>query len=160
MTTEDSLARYTARELGALCGISERTVRYYVGEGLLPPPASRGRGANFGAEHLTRLRLIRAMQQAGNDLESIGDYLTELERELPKSGATFEAALAVWTARTEEAAWRERFGKRLEAPELAHRYRITEGVELLVDLRAAQNPARMREIVRLIRKAFDSEDSD
>jgi len=107
MAEDDNRARYTARELGALCEVSERTVRYYVEEGLLPPPASRGRGANFGEEHLTRLRLIRAMQQAGNDLESIRDYLAELERELPRTGATFEAALAVWTARSEEASWRE-----------------------------------------------------
>ena len=160
MAEDDDRTRFTARELGALCEVSERTVRYYVEEGLLPPPASRGRGANFGEEHLTRLRLIRAMQQAGNDLESIRDYLAELERELPVTGATFEAALAVWTARTEEASWREKIRKRLGGPELAHRYRIADGVELLVDLRAAQPPSRMREIVRLIRKAFAEEDED
>lgn len=160
MAAEDDLARYTARELGALCGVSERTVRYYVGEGLLPPPASRGRGANFGSEHLTRLSLIRAMQQAGNDLESIRDYLRELERDQGRTGATFEAALTVWTARTEEAAWREKLTKHWATPEVAHRYRIVEGIDLLVDLRAAPHAGRMREIVRLIRDALAIEEGD
>jgi len=50
--------------------------------------------------------------------------------------------------------------KRAGAPELAHRYRIADGVELLVDLHAAQHPTRMREIVRLIRKAFAEEEED
>ena len=159
MTEDDDRIRYTARELAALCGVSERTVRYYVEEGLLPPPASRGRGANFEADHLTRLRLIRAMQQAGNDLESIRDYLREMERELGRTGATFEAALAVWSARTEEAAWREKLTRHWATPDVAHRYRIAEGIELLVDLRATPHPGRMREIVRLIREAF-VEDED
>ncbi|HSZ51318.1 MAG TPA: MerR family transcriptional regulator [Caulobacteraceae bacterium] len=160
MAADGDPTRYTARELAALCGASERTVRYYVGEGLLPPPASRGRGANFGADHLTRLRLIRAMQQAGNDLESIRDYLREMERELGRTGATFEAALTVWTARTEEAAWRAKLTKHWATPEVAHRYRIAEGIELLVDPRATPHPGRMREIVRLIRDAFAEEDGD
>jgi DNA-binding transcriptional MerR regulator len=160
MAAVDDRTRYTARELAALCGVSERTVRYYVEEGLLPPPASRGRGANFEADHLTRLRLIRAMQQAGNDLESIGDYLREMERELGRTGATFEAALAVWTARTEEAAWREKLAKHWATPELAHRYRIAEGIELLVDPRVTPHSARMREILRLIREAFAAGDGD
>jgi DNA-binding transcriptional MerR regulator len=160
MAADGDPTRYTARDLAALCGVSERTVRYYVEEGLLPRPASRGRGANFEADHLTRLHLIRAMQQAGNDLESIRDYLREMERELGRTGATLEAALAVWTARTEEAAWRERLTKQWATPELAHRYRIAEGIDLLVDLRAAPHPGRMREIVRLIRKAFAAEDDD
>ena len=95
--------RYTARDLAALTGVSERTVRYYVQEGLLPPPAGRGRGANFTGDHLTRLRLIRAMQRAGNELDAIRDYLAELKGALAQSGASFESVLAVWAGRNERA---------------------------------------------------------
>ena len=156
MTSEAS--RFTARDLGTLCGVSERTVRYYVAEGLLPPPLNRGRGANFTEDHLTRLRLIRTMQEAGTDLEAIRDYLAELERELTQTGASFEAALAVWRGRAEQTAWRDHFRKVWTAPEPLHRYRIGEGIELLVDSRAAISPNKMRELLQLIRENFEADD--
>jgi DNA-binding transcriptional MerR regulator len=151
------LIRFTARELAGQAGVSERTVRFYVAEGLLPPPAGRGRGAHFEEEHLTRLKLIRAMQQAGNDLETIGEYLRELERELADKSASFESALAVWSGRTEQAQWREGVRRLLSSPEPVHRYRIAEGVDLLVDITAALPPARMREMLRIMREMFDAE---
>ena len=158
MPPKDDSSRYTARGLGALCGVSERTVRYYVEEGLLPPPSARGRGANFEDSHLTRLRLIRAMQQAGNDLETIGEYLRELEKSLAKTGASMESALAVWGGRTEQTAWREQWRERYGGPSVLHRYRVAEGVELLVDAGVARSPVQMQKVLRLLRAAFDSED--
>jgi DNA-binding transcriptional MerR regulator len=158
MTDAPEKTRLTARELGALCGVSERTVRFYVEEGLLPPPAARGRGPNFEDSHLTRLRLIRAMQQAGNDLDTIRDYLRELEQELAARGATFESVLAVWNGRTEQAGWREHARKAWAAPDTVHRYAVAEGVELLVDHRSALPTTRMRELLRLIREAFEAEE--
>jgi DNA-binding transcriptional MerR regulator len=150
--------RYTARGLAELVGLSERTVRYYVAEGLLPPPPRRGRGAHFGEGHLTRLKLIRAMQQAGNDLGAIGEYLAELEGELKARGASLDDALAVWTARNERAELGERWRRLRTAPMPVHRYRIAEGVELLIDAEAAPAAARMQEIVRSLREAFEPED--
>ncbi len=150
--------RFTARQLGALCGVSERTVRYYVEEGLLPPPASRGRGANFEEGHLTRLRLVRAMQEAGNDLDTIRDYLGELEQQLAESGATFESVLAVWHGRTEQAVWRDRARKDWAPPEALHRYRVAEGVELLIDSRLSPPMAKMRELLRVMRAVFEGEE--
>lgn len=154
MTDDEQPPSYTASDLASRAGVSERTVRYYVVEGLLPAPAGRGRGAHYGAGHLTRLKLIRAIQQAGNDLETIREYLTELGAEDEKA----EAALRVWENRQEQAewadAWRERFG----APATLHRYRIADGVELLVDPRAAPSRRRMTAVLRDIRKAFAEED--
>jgi DNA-binding transcriptional MerR regulator len=151
MSTEPPV-RFTARELAAQCGVSERTVRFYVQAGLLPPPASRGRGAHFGTQHHTRLKLIRAMQQAGNDLDAIGDYLKALERKLKQNGASFEDALAIWSGRMEQAAWAETRRRLGSQPEPTNRYRLAEGVELLVDVRAGVSPARMRELLRLLRR--------
>ncbi len=150
--------RFTAKGLAHLCGISERTVRFYVEEGLLPPPSGRGRGAHYAEDHLTRLRLIRAMQQAGNELETIGEYMRELEAELSRSGAAFEAALAVWNGRNEQNVWREAFRRRWGSPEPLHRYRVAEGVELLVDGTVMRPPARMQAILRLMRRAFEGDD--
>lgn len=50
-------------ELSARADVSPRTVRYYIQQGLLPEPESRGPGAHYGSEHLDRLNLIRQLQR-------------------------------------------------------------------------------------------------
>lgn len=48
-------------ELTAAADVSVRTVRYYIGEGLLPPPEGAGPGSSYGRGHLDRLRLIQRL---------------------------------------------------------------------------------------------------
>src|SRR5690606_8102425 len=50
-------------ELALRADVSARTVRYYIQQGLLPAPDSRGPGAHYTIEHLERLRLIRRLQR-------------------------------------------------------------------------------------------------
>ena len=57
------LTTYDLAELSARAGVSQRTVRYYIQQGLLPSPETRGPGAHYGSEHLDRLRLIRSLQR-------------------------------------------------------------------------------------------------
>lgn len=154
MTDDAQSPRYTANDLASRAGVSERTVRYYVVEGLLPPPDGRGRGAHYGAGHLTRLKLIRAIQQAGNELETIREYLTELGPE----DAKVEAALRVWENRQEKADWAETWRERFGVPSMLHRYRIAEGIELTVDAKVAPSRERMSAILRSVRAAFADED--
>ncbi len=54
---------YTLDELCALAGVTVRTVRYYIGEGLLPPPTGHGTTARYGQDHLDRLYIIGAMKE-------------------------------------------------------------------------------------------------
>ena len=58
-------------ELARRGGVSRRAVRYYVQEGLLPPPEGLGRGAFYRPEHLERLVAIRRLQEQGLRLEAI-----------------------------------------------------------------------------------------
>jgi hypothetical protein len=58
-------------DLAGLGGVSRRTVRYYVQEGLLPAPHGVGRGNHYGQEHLDRLLAVKAMQEKGWSLERI-----------------------------------------------------------------------------------------
>ncbi len=153
-------SRHTARGLAALCGVSERTIRYYVEEGLLPPPRGRGRGAHFDDEHLVRLRLIRAMQLAGNDLGAIKEYLQELEREVKGRASGFEAALAVWHGRTEQEAWRAELRKRWGGASHLLRYRIARGVDLMVETESALSQDRMLALLKTLREAFEEEEDD
>ena len=54
--------RYSLTELADLAGVTPRTVRYYLAQGLLPSVGQTGPGSKYGADHLTRLRLIRRLQ--------------------------------------------------------------------------------------------------
>ena len=62
-------------------GVSPRTVRYYVVEGLLPPPEGAGMGASYGPEHLDRLRLILRLKDAYLPLREIRRQLTGMSDE-------------------------------------------------------------------------------
>jgi len=62
---------YNIDELADLGGVSRRTVRYYVQEGLIPPPLGVGRGRHYGRSHLDRLLEVKARQEAGLSLEQI-----------------------------------------------------------------------------------------
>ena len=53
----------TLEELAERVGVPTRTIRFYITEGLLPGPGSRGKAATYGEEHLVRLRLIRRLAE-------------------------------------------------------------------------------------------------
>src|SRR6476646_7155502 len=55
-------ARYSLNELADLAGVTPRTVRYYLAQGLLPAVGQSGPGAKYDDRHLARLRLIRRLQ--------------------------------------------------------------------------------------------------
>jgi DNA-binding transcriptional MerR regulator len=65
------VAEYTIGELAELGGVSRRAVRYYVQEGLIPPPAGLGRGAHYKRGHLEALLRVKSMQERGLLLEEI-----------------------------------------------------------------------------------------
>ena len=58
-------------ELAQRAGVTPRTIRYYVAEGLLPPPGGRGQRRAYGPEHLERLETIRQLKAAYLPLHEI-----------------------------------------------------------------------------------------
>ena len=64
-------ARYAIGDLARLAGVSRRTVRYYVQEGVIPAPLGLGRGNHYGDEHLEQILRVKALQEAGKTLEEI-----------------------------------------------------------------------------------------
>jgi len=60
-------------------GVNVRTIRYYVAEGLLPPPDGRGPAATYGRGHRDRLLLIRRLQDAHQPLAVIRQQLEQLD---------------------------------------------------------------------------------
>ncbi|OHD67152.1 MAG: hypothetical protein A2177_11075 [Spirochaetes bacterium RBG_13_68_11] len=67
--------RYLIEELCSLTGFSRRTVRYYVQEGLVDPPAGRGRGGYYSGLQAAQLARIRELQEQGYRLDAIRGML-------------------------------------------------------------------------------------
>jgi DNA-binding transcriptional MerR regulator len=72
--------RYSLTELADLAGVTPRTVRYYLAQGLLPAVGQMGPGSKYDAGHLARLLLIRRLQaehlplaEIRRRLETLGD---------------------------------------------------------------------------------------
>ena len=72
-------ARYTLTELAAEAGLTPRTVRYYLSQGLLAVDATPGPGAKYDDAHLARLRLIKRLQREHLPLAEIRRRLVDLD---------------------------------------------------------------------------------
>ena len=70
--------RLTLGELTEAADVSVRTVRYYIAEGLLPPPEGSGPGSAYSQGHLDRLRLIQRLKEAYLPLKEIRRRLSGL----------------------------------------------------------------------------------
>lgn len=134
--------RYGIEELADLGGVTRRTVRYYVQEGLLPPPRGLGRGRHYGEEHLARLLKVKALQEQGLPLTAIREAV---------DGAGKKRAGAAWARSMEppvalpRSAW-----SRLE---------LVPGVELNVSSAyRLPSPARIRELAEWCRQHFRAEE--
>lgn len=66
-------------ELTEAAGVSVRTVRYYIAEGLLPPPVGGGARSAYTTGHLDRLRLINRLKAAYLPLKEIRRQLAGLD---------------------------------------------------------------------------------
>jgi DNA-binding transcriptional MerR regulator len=71
--------RYSLTELADLAGVTPRTVRYYLAQGLLPAVGQTGPGSKYDEDHLARLRLIRRLQAEHLPLAEIRRRLDDLE---------------------------------------------------------------------------------
>jgi DNA-binding transcriptional MerR regulator len=80
--------RYAIGDLAELGGVSRRTVRYYVQEGLIPAPLGVGRGNHYGPAHLQRLLRVKALQESGRTLDEIRGAFDDGEGEVRHDAAT------------------------------------------------------------------------
>lgn len=63
--------KYNIEDLAEITGFTRRTIRYYVQEGLIEPPAGRGRGGFYYDSHVKRLLQIKALQEKGIGISAI-----------------------------------------------------------------------------------------
>jgi DNA-binding transcriptional MerR regulator len=78
MHDTDSL---TIEQLANAVGLPVRTIRYYITEGLLPGPGTRGKAATYTVDHRRRLELIRELAEQRLPLREIRERVTRLSPE-------------------------------------------------------------------------------
>jgi len=72
---------HSLTELADLAGVTPRTVRYYLAQGLLPSVGQSGPGSKYGTGYLMRLRLIRRLQAEHLPLAEIRRRLDGLDED-------------------------------------------------------------------------------
>ena len=123
--------RLSLDQLSTLTGLTPRTVRYYVAEGLLEPPAGAKRGAHYLRKHLERLLLIRRWTEAGLSLERVRELLAGAPEDPPRRTAA-PGSVEVWSRMT-----------------------LTDGLELHVEPgRAGMTPEQVRALQRGIASLY------
>src|SRR5664279_316639 len=117
----------SVEQLATRVGMSVRTVRFYAGRGLIPPPRREGRNGYYGPDHLARLELVRELQAHGFTLSAIEGYLENIpETASPERVALHRTLLAPWTTNLPEAV------KRSELETRAGRSLSDDDLELLI----------------------------
>lgn len=156
--SNDLSSRHTAAQLGQLSGVGERNVRYYVREGLIDPPTGRGRGAHFDNRHLSQLRRVRFLQDAGLDHAAIRRHGADIEAALAKRGVSrrdWEAQSAgsgLDAARIYRQLASKRYAPKVET---VTRVQVAEGIQLLVDgSHRLPSPSKLGDAVSTLRAAF------
>jgi len=71
----------TLEDLASQSGLTLRTLRFYMQEGLLPGPDTRGKYARYSQQHLERLELIRRMKDLRLPLQEIRQLIDNMTPE-------------------------------------------------------------------------------
>jgi len=88
--------RYSIDKLSTLAGVTPRTVRYYIAEGLLDRPVGEKRGAHYLRRHLEQLLLVRRWTDAGLSLDRIRELQAGAPEDPPRRAAP-PGSVEVWS---------------------------------------------------------------
>lgn len=95
MTTEE----YTLEDLESMSGLSIRTLRFYIQEGLLPGPDTRGKFARYSQTHLDTIRFIERLKKVHMPLKQIRHLLETMSsreiEDLLQSGTEGDIILSI-----------------------------------------------------------------
>src|SRR3954466_2720451 len=88
--------RLSLDELSSLAGVTPRTVRYYIAEGLIARPEGEKRGAYYLRRHLEQLLLVRRWTDAGLSLDRIRELIAGAPED-PPPRAVPPGSVEVWS---------------------------------------------------------------
>jgi len=88
--------RLSIERLAGLTGVSARTIRFYIAEGVLDRPVGEKRGAHYLPRHLEQLLRVRQWSEAGLSLERIRELQQGAPEDPPRRSAP-PGAVEVWS---------------------------------------------------------------
>lgn len=99
MSSADDAPQHSLESLATLTGLTPRTVRYYIQQGLVDRPLGEKRGAYYVARHLEQLLQIRRWVDAGLSLERIAELRAGAPED-PARRASTPGSVEVWSRLT------------------------------------------------------------
>lgn len=82
--------QYRIGELADKAKVTKRTIHYYMGRGLLPPPEGAGLGTTYSDEHLYRVLLIKKLQDSYLPLDEIKKRIANMDLGAVKACLDYE----------------------------------------------------------------------
>ena len=123
--------RLSIDQLATLTGLTARTVRYYIQQGLVSRPQGAKRGAYYEQRHIEQLLLIRRWTDAGLSLDRIRELRAGAADE-PPPRAVRAGSVEVWS-----------------------RVTLADGLEVQIEPgRAGLTPEQVRAFVRDVTAAY------
>lgn len=123
--------RLSIETLASLAGVTARTIRFYIAEGVLERPVGEKRGAHYLQRHLDQLLLIRRWSEAGLSLERIRELAQGAPEDPPRRAAA-PGSVEVWSRMT-----------------------LVDGLELHVEpSRAGMSPEQLRALLQGLTKLY------
>jgi DNA-binding transcriptional MerR regulator len=144
----------TVDELAAAAGVPVRTIRFYAGKKLLPPPRLEGRTGLYGPAHLARLTLVRDLQHAGYTLAAIEQFLATLPEDADADAIRlYGTLLTPWLPEEATVLTRQELADRLDRDvddELLRLLEAANVLEVTADDRVALTGAQLEFGLRLL----------
>lgn len=88
--------RLSIDQLATLTGLTARTVRYYIQQGLVSRPEGAKRGAYYERRHVEQLLLIRRWTDAGLSLDRVRELIGGAPEDPPRRTAP-PGSVEVWS---------------------------------------------------------------
>jgi DNA-binding transcriptional MerR regulator len=123
--------RLTLDDLASLAGVTSRTVRFYIQQGLVSRPEGAKRGAFYVRRHVEQLLMIRRWTDAGLSLDRIRELVAGAPQDPPPRSVR-PGTVEVWS-----------------------RVTLADGLEIHLEPgRAGLSPEQVRALVRAIGDAY------
>ena len=127
----DAPGHLSLDDLASLTGVTPRTVRFYIQQGLVSRPEGAKRGAFYLQRHVEQLLMIRRWTDAGLSLDRVRELVEGAPADPPPRAAK-AGSVEVWS-----------------------RVTLADGVEIHLEPgRAGLSPEQVRALVRAVTEAW------
>ena len=132
---DENIKHYSLDELCTLTDISKRTVRFYMGQGLVDRSEGQKKGAYYLEKHLLQLLEIKKWQKAGLSLDRIKELMQQdqVDELIPPIVPQQPGSIEVWSHMI-----------------------VADGVQLNIEARrAGLSPEQVRTLFNRIMKEYE-----